>query len=216
MVGEARSLLADFFRRQPLAPAMPKAEFLRRLLAKNALPLGDFYLAALAAAGIAATVPEGVAPPGRTARLSSDETGLAGKILERYAAAGLEGPSPAQVARDLDAKPQIVEGLVRHLVRQGELVKLPGELVLAASALARVERELAASGWERFSVPQFKERFSLTRKWAIPILEALDARGVTRRQGDLRVLRPRQPADHADSPSESIHPEPHSGDPPNP
>ncbi|MFN7942944.1 MAG: selenocysteine-specific translation elongation factor [Thermoanaerobaculia bacterium] len=216
MVGEARALLADFFRREPLAPAMPRAEFLRRLLAKNALPLGDFYLAALAAAGIASPVPEGIAPPGRFARLSSDETGLAGQILARYAAAGLEGPSPAQVARELGAKPQIVEGLVRYLVRQGELVKLPGELVLASSALARVERELVETGWQRFSVPQFKERFSLTRKWAIPILEALDARGVTRRQGDVRLVRPRRPADHADSTSESIHPEPPSGDPPNP
>ena len=48
--------------------------------------------------------------------------------------------------------------------------------------------ELRATGWERFSVPQFKERFGLSRKWAIPLLEHLDSIAVTRRVGDDRQL----------------------------
>ena len=48
--------------------------------------------------------------------------------------------------------------------------------------------ELRGSGWERFSVAQFKDRFALSRKWAIPLLEHLDSTGVTRRAGDDRLL----------------------------
>lgn len=35
----------------------------------------------------------------------------------------------------------------------------------------------------------FKEMFGLTRRTAIPLLEWLDTRGVTKRQGDVRVRR---------------------------
>ncbi len=40
---------------------------------------------------------------------------------------------------------------------------------------------------------EFKERFGLTRKWAIPLLEHLDAIGATRRLGDDRQVV-REPA----------------------
>jgi selenocysteine-specific elongation factor len=73
-------------------------------------------------------------------------------------------------------------------VRRGSLVRLPGGLLIGPAALARLRQELLATGWKRFTVPAFKQRFSLSRKWAIPLLEYLDASGVTRRVGDERVL----------------------------
>jgi hypothetical protein len=39
-------------------------------------------------------------------------------------------------------------------------------------------------------VPMFKQLFGVSRKQAIPLLEDLDHQGVTRRQGDERVLGP--------------------------
>ena len=36
-------------------------------------------------------------------------------------------------------------------------------------------------------------RASTTRKWAVPLLNVLDARGITRRRDDLRVAGPRLP-----------------------
>ncbi|MBZ0089612.1 MAG: SelB C-terminal domain-containing protein, partial [Thermoanaerobaculia bacterium] len=108
----------------------------------------------------------------------------------RYDRAGLEAPSPAEVARELAAKPEIVDGLVRHLVAKKKLLRLPTGLVLAAAAVDRIAAELRSAGIERFTVAWFKERFGLTRKWAIPLLEHLDSAGVTRRVGDERWLRP--------------------------
>jgi hypothetical protein len=59
---------------------------------------------------------------------------------------------------------------------------------MSSKALARVAEELRASELESVSVGDFKERFDLTRKWAIPILEYLDSAGVTRRVGDRRQI----------------------------
>ena len=92
------------------------------------------------------------------------------------------------MAQALGAKPQILEGVIRHLVARGQLVKLPSGLILAASALAGLQQDLLATSWDRFSVADFKDRFGLTRKWAIPLLEHLDSTGATRRVGDERML----------------------------
>jgi selenocysteine-specific elongation factor len=39
-----------------------------------------------------------------------------------------------------------------------------------------------------FSVPEFKDLFKISRKYAIPFLEYLDRERVTRRTGDKRVV----------------------------
>jgi selenocysteine-specific elongation factor len=92
------------------------------------------------------------------------------------------------VRQELGAKPQILEGVLRHLVARGRLSRLPGGLMIAAGAVAELRGQLLAESWERFSVSDFKERFGLTRKWAIPLLEHLDAIGATRRMGDDRQV----------------------------
>jgi selenocysteine-specific elongation factor len=40
----------------------------------------------------------------------------------------------------------------------------------------------------RLSVPAFKELAGVSRKYAIPLLEYLDRAGVTRRDGDERIV----------------------------
>ena len=199
----ARRLLADYFERERLAEGMPRAELVRRLLGRRAAALADFHLGWLARRGVLALAGDRVAPPGRRPQLSATETGLAASILEAYDGAGLEPPSPVEVARRLAAKPAVVEGLVRHLVSRRRLMQLPAGLVISAAAFDRLRVDLEATGWERFSVGQFKERFALSRKFAIPLLERLDALAVTRRAGDERLLLRRgpqpAPADGGDS-----------------
>ena len=185
---DARALLAEYFARDRLAEQMPKAELVRKLLGRRAATLADFHLGWLAKRKILIVDGEHVRPPGRKADLSAEETGLAARILEAYDGAGLEPPSPAEVARRLGAKPAMVEGLVRHLVARQRLIKLPQGMILGASAFDRLCGELDASGWTRFTVGQFKERFGLSRKFAIPLLERLDALSITRRAGEERQL----------------------------
>ena len=38
---------------------------------------------------------------------------------------------------------------------------------------------------------QFREALGVTRKHAVPIATELDARGITRRRGDVRIAGPR-------------------------
>ena len=110
------------------------------------------------------------------------------QVLAAFEAEGLTPPSPGEIASRLAAKPQIVDGVVRHLIDRRALARLPGGLILARAAVDALVRDLRGGGVDRFSVPQFKDRFGLSRKWAIPLLEHLDSVGVTRRVGDERQL----------------------------
>lgn len=184
----AKRVLDAYFEKDRLARGIPKAEAIRRILPGRAAELADVYFPWLQKQKILAVTGDVVNRPGREVELTGEESSLSKDVLERYRAAGLEPPAPSDVTIGLSAKPQIVEGVIRYLVDRGDLVRLPGGLLIAASALEALRKDLHAEGWEQFDVGQFKDRFGLSRKWAIPLLEHLDSTNVTRRIGDKRML----------------------------
>lgn len=84
---------------------------------------------------------------------------------------------------------------LRELVRRSRLVERdglffhPSAVDTAALAAARL---LAASP-DGFTVSEFREALSITRKHAVPLAAELDARGITRRRDDRRIAGPRLP-----------------------
>jgi selenocysteine-specific elongation factor len=183
----AKLVLARHFAADRLARGMSRAELLARA-APAAGELGDTYLGWLAKAGILELAGDLVNQPGRTPDLRPEESRLAADVRRAFEQAGLKAPSPGEVRQALNANPKIVEGVLRYLVERHEITRLPGGLLLATTAFEALRHDLLASGWIRFTVPQFKERFGLARKWAIPLLEHLDAVGATRRIGDERLI----------------------------
>ena len=77
------------------------------------------------------------------------------------------------------------------LIRQKTLVKIE-TLLFHAAALDRLKEEVKAlkgqGGPAKVDVAGFKERYGISRKYAIPLLEWLDRERVTRRVGDARVI----------------------------
>lgn len=185
---KARATLKEYFRQDRVAPGMPKAQLLGQILPKRALDLGDVYLSFLEAGKVAVRDGDLVNLVGRRVLLSGEESELSKRVLDAIETAGLTPPALKTLPAVQDVKPQILEGVQRHLINQGKLVLLPSGLVLAASALEGLRRDLEATGWTEFSVAEFKDRFGLSRKWAIPFLEHLDSTNVTRRIGDKRQL----------------------------
>jgi selenocysteine-specific elongation factor len=82
---------------------------------------------------------------------------------------------------------------LRRLVQSGRLVAVGG-IHFASSALDHahdVVRRLLATKPDGFSASEFRDALGTSRKFAIPLAEALDARGITRRRGDVRIAGPR-------------------------
>jgi selenocysteine-specific elongation factor len=77
-------------------------------------------------------------------------------------------------------------------VRQKTLVKID-VLLFHDEALKALKAEVAAlkssaGAAAHIDVATFKERFGVSRKFAIPLLEYLDRERVTRRMGETRVV----------------------------
>jgi len=167
---------------------LPLAEFLARVVPGDAQRVREFYLQELRRSGllreVAGRVLAGDAEPLADA--------LAARVEEHYREAGFEAPSPEAVAAALGADPRVVQGIARFLVDQKRLARVGGKWVVHRGLLEEVAASLQAWGVESFEVGAFKERFGLTRKLAIPILEWMDSQRVTRREGDRRrIVRPR-------------------------
>ncbi|MGA1143867.1 MAG: selenocysteine-specific translation elongation factor [Ilumatobacteraceae bacterium] len=79
--------------------------------------------------------------------------------------------------------------IVRQIVQRGLFVDIDG-VVFHISALetARLNvQKILQQHPNGFTVSQFRENLGITRKHAVPLLEALDRRAITKRNGDLRV-----------------------------
>jgi selenocysteine-specific elongation factor len=87
------------------------------------------------------------------------------------------------------------KGELRELVRRGGIVVRDGVHFHADAVLqaADVAAALLAQHPEGFTVAQFRDATGASRKFALPLVAELDARGVTRRRGDLRIAGPRLP-----------------------
>ena len=79
------------------------------------------------------------------------------------------------------------------LLRQKVLARVD-TLIFHADALNELKEEIrtlkstATAGRASVDVATFKERYGVTRKFAIPLLEWLDRERVTRRVGESRVV----------------------------
>ena len=87
-------------------------------------------------------------------------------------------------------------GDIRELVRRGHAVQRDGVIFHrdAVAAAAEVAADLLVDHSDGFTVAQFRDETGASRKFALPLVAELDARGVTRRRGDVRIAGPKLPA----------------------
>jgi selenocysteine-specific elongation factor len=100
-------------------------------------------------------------------------------------AGGCAPPDPTGVDR----------GELRALVQRGTVVERDGFYFHpdAIDTAARAAATLLQSDADGFTVAQLRDALGVTRKFALPIVNELDGRGVTRRRGDRRIAGPRLP-----------------------
>jgi selenocysteine-specific elongation factor len=189
LAARAAALFGERRKAGSAAIALGKGEFLARL-AKGVSPAAaDGWLATLAAGRTIALEGDRVVPPGaKAADLSGEAASFAAKLEELYRKAGFEPPKGLDAAKVLGTKPQVVDGLVSHLVKSGLLVRLSPELVVHRDVAAAAEAKLERVKGQTLAVAGFRDLLGLTRKTLIPLLEYFDSRKKTRRVGDLRKV----------------------------
>ena len=194
-VGEVSSRLQDmvetYHRENPLGQGLPREEARERLTRYAGVELFQYVVSQLIEDGALASGPF-LSITHHEIVLSDQELLIKRRLEELFLLAGLTPPEIKQVIIDEAFDESSVDHMVTLLVRDGVLERL-SSLLFHSVVLERLKNDVIAfKGNENESVAlemgQFKERFGVSRKYAIPLLEYLDYVHVTRRVGSGRIV----------------------------
>ncbi len=175
ITARARDMVRRFHEQNPLRPGIQKASLASRIGID-----ADFLEALVAGSGDLRDDGATVAAAGFHAGIDPEQERVWSAVQGRLEASGLAVPR----IKELDLDPD----LLHALLREGRLVRIGTELAYLPSQLeSLVDRVRAMPA--PFTVAEFRDHFELSRKYAVPLLEWLDARGVTERDGDVRTVQ---------------------------
>jgi selenocysteine-specific elongation factor len=122
---------------------------------------------------------------------SADEKGLMKRVEAAVLKGGLQPPSPKELSEEWSEGEKEVRAIFEHLVHEGILVKVKGEIYFHRVSFEKLKEELVAylRRHQEITTPQFKEMTKASRKYVIPLIEYFDQIKLTLRLGEKRVLR---------------------------
>jgi selenocysteine-specific elongation factor len=123
-------------------------------------------------------------------RLSVNQRKLKDKIVEEHKKAGFQPPEPGSFANQAAGNAAALRDIFEVACAEGFLVRVTDELFLHGDADEEMRRKVAdrLRDGPGATVAEIRDLLGTTRKYAVPLCEYLDRVGVTRREGDLRVL----------------------------
>lgn len=180
--------LEEAHRRSPLADGI-QTESLRRGLGRAAEDL--IFKAALDRLKEEGKIKikEGLATStGHSVELTPAQKEMMREISSEFKNAGATPPYVAEVLSK-QANEKEARKILELLASRGEIVKVAEGLYFHQEVIDGILKKTSARApADGFSVPEFKTWFGISRKYAIPLLEYLDSKEITYRDGDKRRL----------------------------
>ncbi|MFO0838313.1 MAG: selenocysteine-specific translation elongation factor [Phycisphaerae bacterium] len=184
------SRLERHLKANPLAPGIAESEWpawMPRLCLPRLRPrLAEWMLAS----GRLVADNGYVLPRGSKLALSKDDQALSQAIVAEIHAGGFSPPTVAALRSANGRAPKRVAQLIDLAAARGKLVRLDDGLWMHAESWQKliecVRSALRARG--KLTVAEIRDVLNSSRKYVVPIVEKLDALGVTKRVGDERVL----------------------------
>ena len=177
--------------RNPLKEGIGKEELKTRIPARSDERFFTPCLAVLEKEGKIVVERDLVRPVGRKAGSDSAQADIRGQILHELETGGKEPPFLSDLCSTMKIPDKVLLEHLALLVGEGSVVKVKSDIFYSLTALAEIEALLTTYLREHgeMSPAEFREKTGLSRKFMIPVLEYFDARKVTIRLGDKRVLR---------------------------
>jgi selenocysteine-specific elongation factor len=177
-------------RTHPLSDGMPREEARERIFGKAPPAVFAHVIQRLVSAG-RIVARDRLALQGHQLSLSPEEARVKNGLAEVFRQARLAPPDVAAAAAQIATTRETADRMIGLLLRQRILVKVD-TLIFHVDALDALKGEVRklkdAAEPSRVDVASFKEKYGITRKYAIPLLEYLDRERITRRVGDARVV----------------------------
>ncbi|MCL2670129.1 MAG: selenocysteine-specific translation elongation factor [Syntrophaceae bacterium] len=131
---------------------------------------------------------------GHQVRLQGEMGDLRAKLTDLYRKSGLTPPTAREIQERFGDYKKEVASLLQLMTRDGELVRISGDLHFHREALERLReqyrQQLMREG--EATPASFRDMAGLTRKFIIPLMEYFDMTKLTIRVGDRRILREKE------------------------
>jgi selenocysteine-specific elongation factor len=186
------ALVAAAHQANPMSEGLPREEARGKVFARVAPAVFEKVLDDIKAR-TALVGTERLALPGHKVSVAGADEHVRAAIIDAYRAGGLKPPDAAAIESSAKAPAAIVEKVTTLLLREKVLVRLD-TIIFHGDALQKLKEEVAGlkatapGGRATVDVAAFKDRYGVSRKFAIPLLEFLDRERVTRRTGDVRLV----------------------------
>ncbi len=181
--GKVTDNLRAYHQAYPLRPGMPREELKSKLGLTQKL-FNDVVTLAVTSRLLVESAAF-IRAPDFAITFTPDQQRAIDSLLAKFRSAPYTTPSVKE------AEAAVGADVLAALLEQGRLVKLSEDvLFLSQTCAAMVERtKQHIQQNSSITVAQVRDLFDTSRKYALAFLEHLDAKGVTRRVGDERVLR---------------------------
>jgi selenocysteine-specific elongation factor len=186
----AVAALEQFHRGFPLRPGMSREELRGRAGAPDERVFAHL-VAGLEAQGVVRTDRDRIRLAAHDVRLSPEQQKTVDRLEQDFLGAAAAPPSPEEALARAGVAGDEDHELFQVLVEARKLVRVKESLYFHAQALEAIQGKLVTLLRERKEIGpgDVKDLLGISRKYAIPLLEFFDARRVTARVGERRVLR---------------------------
>jgi selenocysteine-specific elongation factor len=182
--------LTEFHQRFPMKSGLSKEELRTKLPPEVDIKLFQILVSELIQSKEVVLEKDKLRLPGHQIS-SADEKGLVKRVEAAVLKGGLQPPSSKELSEEWSEKEDEVRSIFEHLVHEGVLVKIKGEIYFHRIPFENLKKELVnhLKNHQEITTPQFKEMTKASRKYAIPLIEYFDQIKLTIRLGEKRVLR---------------------------
>jgi selenocysteine-specific elongation factor len=193
VVDELTATLARLGRDRPDRPFVPQAELAAAVPGLPAAELGA-ALQRLVRDGILIERGGGFAAAGAGGVLSDEREALAARVGERLAATRFAPPTLASLEEELRVERKDLVTVLEVLTQRRQAVRVDKDLWFARPAVDEARERLlgALARLPEITLAQYRDELGAGRRHAQVLLELFDREGLTRRRGDVRVLRARR------------------------
>jgi selenocysteine-specific elongation factor len=182
--------LEAFHKKFPLKPGMSKEE-LRSKVSMISDRTYSFMIETLLSQKLIVVEKDQIRLSSHRVQLGKEQEELKEKIEKEYLAAGFMTPNPEDLYKKFSLNDKRFMELTSLLLKEGRLVRIKEKIFFHSDNLSKIEQALRdfLEKNREITAAQFRDILNISRKYAIPLLEYFDAKRVTLRVGDKRVLR---------------------------
>jgi len=188
---KALASIKKYFAANPHRPFMPLADLRSHLAGAADEAMFKAAVEKLVADGALSRKEGGLTLPGFEARLESKDKDFADRIEAIFRKAGNEPPLEEDVCRELRLPLNQFRKILGTLVQDGKLVRLDPKVTYHGAVFERAKASVLEYLRLRktITIAECKDVLRVSRKYACAVLEYLDRSQITRRNGDVHVIK---------------------------